>query len=56
MTFKLYLPGKKIMAVIRYRARIVKNLKINFLIRIDILGPERIDLILFQSLIIIKLY
>jgi hypothetical protein len=47
MTFKLYLPGKKIIAVIRYKARIVKDLKINFFIKINILGSERIDLILF---------
>jgi hypothetical protein len=47
MTFNLYLPGKEIIAVIRYRARIVKDLKVNFLIRINILGPKRIDLILF---------
>jgi hypothetical protein len=46
MTFKLYLPGKKVITVIRYKARVVKNLKINFLIRIDILGSKRIDLIL----------
>jgi hypothetical protein len=47
MTFELYLPGKEVIAVIRYKARVVKDLKVNFLIRIDILGPERIDLILF---------
>jgi hypothetical protein len=47
MTFKLYLPGKEIIAIIRCRARIVKNLKVNFLIRINILDPKRIDLILF---------
>jgi hypothetical protein len=46
MTFKLYLPGKEIIAVIRCGARVVKDLKINFFIRIDILDPERIDLIL----------
>jgi hypothetical protein len=47
MTFKLYLFGKEVIAVIRYRARVVENLKVNFLIKIDILGPKRIDLILF---------
>jgi hypothetical protein len=34
------------MAVIRYKARVVEDLKVNFLIRMDILDPERIDLIL----------
>jgi hypothetical protein len=46
MTFKLYLSKKEIIAVIHCGARIVKNLKVNFLIKIDILDSERIDLIL----------
>jgi hypothetical protein len=46
MTFKLYLPEKEVIAVIRCIARIVKDLKVNFHIKIDILGPKRIDLIL----------
>jgi hypothetical protein len=56
VTFELYLPGKEAIAVIRCGARVVEDLKANFLIGMDILGPERIDLILFQSLITIRLY
>jgi hypothetical protein len=56
VTFELYLPGKEAMAVIRCGARVVEDLKANFLIGMDILGPERIDLILSQSLIIIGSY